>query len=354
MDHTPLFYALALFFGLYMAWNIGANDVANAMGTSVGSKALTLFQAVLLAAVLEFSGALFAGSSVAETLQKGILPPETLFLPPEIFVLGMLSALLATGLLLQLASYFGLPVSTTHAIVGAVTGFGAVVGGLNAVSWSLVGKIALSWVLSPLFSALAAYLLFTLLSKALLWAKNQRLLAAERTLVLEEASVERFFIPLQVLSASFVAFAHGANDVANAVGPVAAILATLEKGALPLQASIPPWLLGLGGAGIVLGLATWGWRVIETVGKKITELTPMRGFAAEFGTALVIFLASRWGLPVSTTHALVGALIGIGLAQGGRVLNFFLIREIVVSWIVTIPLCAGCCIAIFYGLKALL
>lgn len=349
MDYGILFYTLALLFGFYMAWNIGANDVANAMGTSVGSKALSLLQAVILAAALEFSGAFLAGDAVSETLQKKILPPETLSLPPEMFILGMLSALLATGILLQIASYFGLPVSTTHAIVGAVTGFGALVGGMSAVSWSTVGKIALSWVLSPLFSGLAAYFLFSFAKQFV-----RRLAAPQGNVTVGQEGTEKIFTFLQIGSASLVAFAHGANDVANAIGPVAAILATLKKGAPPLEAAVPTWLLALGGGGIVLGLATWGWRVIETVGKKITELTPMRGFAAEFGAASVIFLASRWGLPVSTTHALVGALIGVGLAQGTKALNLFVIWEIVISWIVTIPLCAGGCVAIFYVLKWLL
>lgn len=472
MEVATILESLALLLGFYMAWNIGANDVANAMGTSVGSKALTLGKAVVLAAILEFSGAFLVGSSVSETIQKGIIAPEVFQAEPQIFVLGMLSSLLATGILLQIASYFAMPVSTTHAIVGAVIGFGAVVGGLGAVHWGEVGWIALSWILSPLLSGIISYLIFNVIQRKILFALNpieatQKLapifvflcftvvslsflyqglaqldfdfsfglavsisvgiglsaaaissqlvrripesafqladgfhpyqaVSLEKALhhlqrvhltnrndaygeqishVLAEVrqlsdvvkkstpfncsatqycGVEKIFVYLQILSACLVAFAHGANDVANAIGPVAAILGVLKTNTVGSQSIIPSWLLALGGAGIVIGLATWGWRVIETIGKKITELTPTRGFSAEFGAAATILLASKLGLPISTTHALVGAVFGVGMARGLKALNLQMLKDIVLSWIVTIPLCALFSIATFYLLKFLI
>ncbi len=403
-----------LLLGFYMAWNIGANDVANAMGTSVGSKALTLRKAVLLAAVLEFSGAFFVGSEVSETIQHGIVNPEIFAHNPTIFVLGMMGALLATGIMLHVASYFGLPISTTHAIVGAVIGFGAVVGGIDAVHWGEVSQIATSWIISPVLSGLVSFGLFNLVQKRVLFARDP-LLATQRLAPLfvagcfvvaalsfcynglaplrldlgaggaisiaatagllgfgasfvllrripvtatginpEKAlylSAENIFVYLQILTACLVAFAHGANDVANAIGPVAAVISALSTHSVQSHAAIPSWLLALGGAGIVLGLATWGWRVIETVGERITELTPTRGFCAEFGTAATVLLASKLGLPISTTHALVGAIFGVGMARGLQALNLQMVKEIVLSWVVTIPLCAATSIGAFYGLR---
>lgn len=460
--------SIALILGFYMAWNIGANDVANAMGTSVGSRALTLGKAVLLAAILEFSGAFFVGGSVCETIQKGIIAPETFQTDPQLFIIGMLGSLLATGILLQIASYFGLPLSTTHAIVGAVVGFGATIGGMGAVHWNELGWIMLSWIFSPLLSGFISYLIFSAIQKNILFALNpmqaaQRLAPyfvflcftlaplsflyqglsqlhldfslaqalifsiciglialfassfiikrlpetfspqwegthPQQALSLEKAihhlrraelpqhqsqhselllkaeelnqkvkksisfsasttlysGVEKIFTSLQILSACLVAFAHGANDVANAIGPVAAVFACLKSNTISSHAIVPAWLLALGGGGIVLGLATWGWRVIETIGKKITELTPTRGFAAEFGAAATILLASKFGLPISTTHALVGSVFGVGMARGLKALNLQTLKEIVISWIVTIPLCALASILCFYLLKFIL
>lgn len=407
---------LTLILGFYMAWNIGANDVANAMGTSVGSKALTLRKAVFLAAILEFAGAFLAGSSVSETIQRGIIDPTVFQTDPMIFVLGMMGALFATGSLLQLASYLALPISTTHAIVGAVVGFGLVAGGMDAVLWPEVGNIVASWVLSPLLSGLISYFIFSLIQRKILDSSNplaatQRLLPyfvffcffivslslfynglAHLNLNLNGAgalsiagsigllsflisyklvqwvpqtntgnqllpssnSVEKLFVYLQILSACLIAFAHGANDVANAIGPVAAIMQVLKTHSISAHSLIPSWLLALGGGGIVIGLATWGWRVIETIGKKITELTPTRGFAAEFGAAITILLASKVGMPISTTHALVGAVLGVGLTQGIKAINLQMVRGIFISWIVTIPLCAFFSIISFYILKFLI
>jgi PiT family inorganic phosphate transporter len=467
MDSFLIGLTLAL--GFYMAWNIGANDVANAMGTSVGSKALTLRKAVYLAAILEFSGAFLAGSRVSDTIQAGIIDPTIFQADPMIFVLGMMGSLLATGALLQLASYLALPVSTTHALVGAVIGFGLVIGGVEAVFWSEVGMIAMSWVISPVLSGVISYFIFGLIQKKILYALNplestqklipffvfscffiicstllydgipqlgidlggagafsvsavigaiafgfsyksvqkisqpilepasgfqpfqavslekalhhlQRAQLSNRNVAYQEQftqtyhqvrtltetvkkntqfsksttqyqSVEKLFVGLQILSAGLIAFAHGANDVANAIGPVAAVIGVLKTNSLHTIAHVPSWLLALGGGGIVVGLATWGWRVIETIGKKITELTPTRGFSAEFGAAITILFASKIGLPISSTHALVGAVLGVGLNRGIKALNLRMLREIIVSWIVTIPLCALFSILAFHLLK---
>lgn len=412
MELTSVLEFLALALGFYMAWNIGANDVANAMGTSVGSKALTIGKAVFIAAVLEFSGAFFAGSNVSETIQKGIISPEVFIGDPRIFVLGMLASLLSTGILLQIASYFALPVSTTHAIVGSVIGFGLFVGGLDAIQWVEVGWISLSWICSPVLSGVISYFVFTVIERYILQSSrpNQTmqkvvpcfvflcfsvvslgffyqglsqlelnlsfgvalsaslsvalgasvvsLLFLRRLPVLIQGStgiapgsVEKTFVYLQILSACLVAFAHGANDVSNAIGPVAAILTTLKTQIVDQKSLVPSWLLAFGGVGIVLGLATWGWRVIETIGKKITELTPTRGFAAEFGAASTVLLASKLGLPISTTHALVGAVFGVGLVAGIRALNITMFKNIVLSWAITLPLCSLFSICTFYVLK---
>ncbi len=463
MDLTIGLQLLTLLLGFYLAWNIGANDVANAMGTSVGSKALTLKKAVFIAAILEFSGAFFCGSNVSETIQKGIIDVTVFQSDPMTFVLGMMGSMLATGILLQIASYFSLPVSTTHAIVGAVLGFGMVIGGVGAIQWNGILWIAGSWIFSPILSGILSYFIFILIQKQILYAINpvaaaQRLapffvflcfnvmtltlfskfdypftwgvsvsmLAAflsyklfnqfappndlyvpsgfqpAQAVSLEKAlhhlqrvhlsnrkeayserisrilsevralsndvkredpflhstvhyhSVEKTFVILQILSACLVAFAHGANDVANAIGPVAAIFAALKTNSIAATSTVPTWLLTLGGAGVVIGLATWGWRVIETIGKKITELTPTRGFAAEFGASATILLASKLGLPISTTHALVGAVFGVGMARGLKALNLQTLKEIVVSWMVTIPLCAALSVVMFYFLKLVL
>lgn len=394
---------LSLFFlivaaGFYMAWNIGANDVANAMGTSVGSGALTLKQAILIASVLEFSGAFFLGSHVSETMQSGIINPEYFIDMPKQLLLGMLSALIGTGIWLQVASYFGWPVSTTHSIVGAIFGFGILIGGVESVYWDKIFYIASSWILSPLLGGLFSYNLFQMIRTKIFYASHPLaeakrlmpyivfgvfviltvlfleiylemieiillslilgLVAAFSTKVsvnywlrntpcthLNEMDhtkddfviIETMFGWLQIISACLMAFAHGANDVANAIGPLSAAMHILYTGSVAFNTEIPSWALGLGGIGIVIGLATWGWRVIETIGKKITELTPTRGFAAEISASFTIMAASRLGLPISTTHTLVGAVIGVGLARGIGALNFGMTRDIVASWIITIP-----------------
>jgi len=472
METELILKFLVLAVGFYMAWNIGANDVSNAMGTSVGSGALTLKKAVFVAAILEFSGAFFVGANVSETVQRGLIDTDLFITEPLILILGMCAALLGTSIWLQIASYFGWPVSTTHAIVGAILGFGGVVGGIDAVRWGEVGSIALSWIISPAISALISYFIFGILQRNILFAMNpteatkkfmpllvfivfatftlslifnglqnvnfeitfsqalaialavgiaacaiayllvrriplpdienrppsrylpQTVISLEKAIkhlqrvqvasfdtthekvgqllnevralsnkmrqetsfterTSEYRAVEKMFVYLQILSACYVAFAHGANDVANAIGPVAAVLDVIKNGVISDVATIPPWLLAFGGIGIVVGLATWGWRVIETIGKKITELTPTRGFCAEFGAATTILVASKLGLPVSTTHCLVGAVLGVGLARGMRALNLTMLRDIVLSWIITLPASAGMSILLFYALRAI-
>ncbi len=396
----------------YMAWNIGANDVANAMGTSVGSHAVTLKQAVILAAVFEFLGAFMVGGHVTDTVRKGIVSPSVFAENPEIFVLGMLAALLAAGLWLHLATFLGLPVSTTHSIIGGVVGFGLLVGGMAAVNWGKFGSVVLSWFISPFFGGAIAYLTFvfikrTVLSswnpvraanrvvpilvfpvfmilvlsiiykglknlhldvpfgRALLIAIAAGLIAsfAMRMLLIRKnvqrpkrrkeafEQTEGIFAYLQIITACYVAFAHGANDVANAIGPFAAIVSVFNTGGVEMKVGVPVWVLALGGAGIVIGLSTWGYKVIETIGKKITFITPSRGFSAEFATATTVLICSKLGLPVSTSHTLVGSVIGVGLAKGMAALNMKVVRNIINSWLITVPLTALLTILIYQILR---
>lgn len=391
---------------LYVAWNIGANDVANAVGTSVGSGALSLRQAVIIAAIFEFCGAFFLGSHVSETLEGGILHTQIFSGREMDYVYGMLSALFATGLWLQLASYFGWPVSTTHAIVGAVVGFGLIEGGVHAIVWQKVGSIFLSWIISPLLGAVFAYLIFWFIRHKILFSKHPFKVTKKITpfivailffvltsivlfggiahlnlsfynvicvsfligcfsggisyVLLKFKKIkgpnplmraEVIFAGMQIVIACFMSLAHGSNDVANAIGPLAGIVNILKGKQLSDANTVSTWFLLIGGVGIVIGLATWGWRVIETVGKKITELTPSRGFAAGFASAITIVTASKLGLPISTTHVVVGAVLGVGFARGIKAIDLSIVRDIVISWIVTVPAGAGLTACIFYTLK---
>lgn len=413
-----IFLALACIFGLFMAWGIGANDVANAMGTSVGSRALTLKQAILIAAVFEFAGAYLAGGEVTSTIRKGIIDPEVLTDSPELLVYGMLSALLAAATWLLIASIRGWPVSTTHSIVGAIVGFAAVGISVDAVEWGKVGKIAASWVVSPLLAGTMSFALFISVKKLIFDHENTfecarkyvpiymwmvgfmismvtlvkglkhigidfdlgmgskfanamvvsafvgLVVAAIGAFLLRKVkttgdinstdNIERVFGVLMIFTACGMAFAHGSNDVANAVGPVAAVVSTVQSGGLiGAKAIMPWWVLAIGGVGIVVGLATYGWRVIQTIGKKITELTPSRGFAAELAAASTVVLASATGLPISTTHTLVGAVLGVGLARGVEALHLPTIAAIITSWVVTLPAGAGLAVIFFYILSAI-
>ncbi|MDX1444126.1 MAG: inorganic phosphate transporter [Gammaproteobacteria bacterium] len=415
MDQATLYIILAAAFGLFMAWGIGANDVANAMATSVGSKALTLKQAVVVAAVFEFAGAVLAGGEVTSTIRKGIVDAGLLSDTPEKLVFGMLSALLAAGLWLLIASRKGWPVSTTHSIVGAIVGFAAVGIGMDAVQWDKVGAIVGSWIVTPLIAGMIAYVIFTSVQKLIL-ERDDPLARARRyvpmymflagftiTLVTifkglkhvgirletaeaygaaiavgivialvgkyfiskievdEEANrefhfatVERVFGVLMVVTACAMAFAHGSNDVANAIGPVAAVVSIAQSGLVDQKATVSIWILLLGGGGIVVGLATFGRHVIRTVGEGITHLTPSRGFAAELAAATTIVVASGTGMPISTTQTLVGAVLGVGLARGIAAINLSVVRNIFMSWVITVPAGAVLAVIFFFILNAIL
>lgn len=322
------FVLAALAVGFYMAWNIGANDVANSMGTSVGSKAISMRQAVIIAGIFELTGAVFFGKHVTDTVSKGIVDPTSIG-DASLVALGAFSALFSAALWLTFATWKRMPVSTTHSIVGAMTGFGIAAGGFGIVNWDKLVKIAASWVISPLAGGALAFILFSTMRKGII-ARYP-----------DDKRVERIFAYFQLMTASFVAFAHGSNDVANAIGPIAAVI-TYSQGNAEIAGTVavPLWLLVFGGIGIVIGLATWGYRVIGTIGERVTEITPTRGFCAEFATASVVLANSQLGLPISTTHVLVGSVIGVGMARGIKALNLRIIWDIMKSWIATVPIAA--------------
>lgn len=329
--------------GLYMAWNIGANDLANAMGTSVGTGALSIKQVIVIAAVFEFLGSVLFGKRVTETIANGIVPIDTISaIHPDIVVLGMLAAILAAGFWVTLTTFYNLPVSTSHSIVGSVLGFGLIVAYNGTISfsdihWGALTKIVASWFVSPVLGAVLAYTTFSIIRKLFLHrAKDLPL-------------VEKKFISLQLITACYMAFAHGSNDVANAVGPLAAALKVMGV----LGTEVPVWILAMGGFGMVIGMATWGYKVVETIGSKITELTPTRGFSAEFATASVVLLNSYSSLPISTTHTLVGSVIGVGLAGGIAAVDLRVIWRIISSWIATVPIAALTSALIFVGLEVI-
>ena len=406
--NSTLLIGMAVVFGLFMAWGIGANDVANAMGTSVGSGALTFKQAVIIAAVFECAGAVLAGGEVTKTIRKGIVDVTSLGDTPELLVYGMLASLLAAGIWLLVATRMGWPVSTTHSIVGAIVGFGAVGIGMEAVQWTKVGTIAMSWVTSPLMAGAIAFALFRSIQKLIIDTEEplekarkyvpyyifmvgfimamvtllkglkhvgvnlpfeQNLLYATMVGIIialigtsmikrlkfskkedkdfHYTNMEKIFGVLMIFTAIAMAFAHGSNDVANAIGPVAAVYGIVSSaGEIVAKSATPVWILLLGGVGIVLGLATYGHKVIATVGSGISELTPSRGFAATLAAATTVVVASGTGLPISTTHTLVGAVIGVGLARGIGALNIGVIQTIFLSWIVTLP--AGALLSILF------
>ncbi|WP_386082385.1 inorganic phosphate transporter [Vreelandella sp. F11] len=414
-QHGEIFIILACLFGFFMAWGVGANDVANAMGTSVGSKAITIKQAILIAVIFEFLGAWLAGGEVTATIRGGMLDPVLLEDNPQLLVYGMLSALLAAAIWLLVASARGWPVSTTHSIVGAIVGFGAVGLGVEAVAWGKVGQIASSWLISPLLAGTIGFVLFKSVHH-LIFENNDPFAAAKRYvpgyvflvgfivsmvtltkglshvgldlsfgqslllsivigigimglgIVMQRrirfeqnasdhfgyANVERVFGVLMIFTACAMAFAHGSNDVANAVGPLAAVISVVRSdGVIDSAALVPWWVLVLGGGGIVVGLVTYGHKVIATVGTGITELTPSRGFAATLAAATTVVLASGTGLPISTTHTLVGAVLGVGLARGMAALNLRVIGTIAMSWLITLPAGAGLAILFFFMFKGM-
>ncbi|AKS42511.1 inorganic phosphate transporter [Wenzhouxiangella marina] len=414
MDLAIVYIALAAAFGLFMAWGIGANDVANAMAPSVGSKAITIRQAIVIAAIFEFAGAVLAGGGVTSTIRKGIVDAALFTGQPELLIYGMLASLLAAAVWLLVASRFGWPVSTTHTIIGAVVGFAAIGIGVEAVQWPKVGQIAMSWVVSPLLAGAIAWVLFMSVQRLVL-EREDPLRQARRyvpgyiflaglfmTLVtlfkgvkhigleisvaqswaiavlvgliiagigtlfilripyqapekreFHYVTVERIFAILMVVTACSMAFAHGSNDVANAVGPLAAVVSIARSGDVGQAAIVPIWILILGGLGIVIGLATYGHRVIRTVGGNITALTPSRGFAAGLAAAMTIVVASGTGLPISTTHTVVGAILGVGMARGIAAINLRVVGSIFMSWIITIPAGAGLSVVFFLLFRAL-
>jgi len=442
-----LLIALALVVCAYMAWNIGANDVANAMGTSVGSRALTLKQAVIIAAIFEFAGAFFAGDAVTKTVRKGILTvpfndagvvADTIL--SQDIALGFIAAMMAAATWLTIATRLGLPVSTTHSIIGGIIGIGLILEvkhETTLIDWEVVQKVVMSWVASPLMGGLLAFFSYLIIKKTILdnddpvsrsrwlapilafptffvlglalqfkalkgfisradsngwidksnwlpakedgvfnpyadnaWLPlNALLLAAAigifasivlyyvlRRVDIEEEvrgfkGVERIFVWLQIITAAYVAFAHGANDRSNAIGPMAAVWDVFSNPDMVLaeQAPIPLWLVLLGSAGIAIGVMTWGWRVMETIGKKITDITPTRGFAAEFGaaTTILVFSMPFLAVPVSTTHTLVGAVVGVGLAGGAKGVDFRVFGKIAASWVASVPVAAFGAIVLF-------
>jgi len=412
MENALIYIALAAIFGLFMAWGIGANDVANAMATSIGSRAITVKQALIIAAIFEFSGAVLAGGEVTRTIRKGIIDSSSLTETPELLMFGMLAALLAAGMWLLIASRRGWPVSTTHSIIGAIIGFAMVGIGMDSVQWGKVASIVASWVASPLIAGILSFLLFNSVQWLIL-SRPDPLVRAKRyvpyyiflavfmlalvtmfkglkhiglELTTFEAyliaagcgfvvavigkffirriqpnrkaekkfhyyTVERVFAVLMVVTACGMAFAHGSNDVANAIGPVAAVISIARDGVVTQEAPVSIWILLLGGMGIVIGLATYGRHVIATVGSKITHLTPSRGFTAELAAATTIVIASGTGIPVSTTHTLVGAVLGVGMARGISAIDLSVVGRIFLSWIITIPAGAILAILFFYILK---
>lgn len=323
-----LIIILIILIGFYMAWNIGANDTANSIGTSVGSGVLTLRAAIIRIVIFDLTGAILYGHFVTKTVGKGIVDIDAIG-DVNLVVMGALAALLAAGIWITLATLFRLPVSTTHSIVGAMLGFGLAAAGTQHINWGVLGKIVLSWVVSPLTGGLLAFILFNMI----------RIFVIKK--VEDEGKVERVFGYLQISTAMFVGFAIGSNDVANAVGPVWLIFSITG-----VNVDIN-WVLAMGGIGIVFGTMTWGYKVIDTVGKKVTEITPSRGFAAEFSTASVILANSFIGLPISTTHVLVGSVIGVGFARGIKALDLAIITRIIASWIITVPATAITSIIIF-------
>lgn len=405
---------MAFGFGLYMTWGIGANDVANAMGTSVGSGALTVKQAIVVAAIMEFAGAYLAGGGVASTISKGIIDGKLFEPVPHLLVFGMLAALLAAGIWLMVATMRGWPVSTTHTIIGAVVGVGIAAIGMDAVKWGKMGEIVASWFISPVLGGVIALVLTLSIRKLILntddpisqarkwgpmyaflvgWVvslvtitkglkhvkihlsdvEGQLLaiiigvaLAGVAKMMMNRiklddrddkdfhyASVEKLFVPMMVFTGAAMAFAHGSNDVANGIGPMAAVVQIIETGAVSSKSAVTPFMLFIGGIGIVVGLATYGYKVMATIGNKITELTPTRGYCATIAASCVVVLASGLGLPVSTTHIAVGAVMGVGLARGIGALDLRVIGGIILSWFITVPVGAILAAIIFYIMRAI-
>jgi len=392
----------------YMAWSIGSNDVANSMATAVGAKAITFKQAVLIAGVLNLVGAVFVGGHVTDTVRKGIVDVQSAGINNHILLIGFIASLLAAAFWVTLSTWKEMPISTTHSIIGALIGFGLIAGGVQTVIWEKVGSVVASWVLSPLSGCILSFLVFKIITKTI-FSKDNPVKAAKivgpiifgftallivSSLFIKTAfgenygisestgliiailaalfvaligiillrkipeggsedyiTVEKIFRKLQVGTSCYVAFAHGANDVANAIGPVASIIPLAQGLSIGSQVEVPIWLLTLGGIGIGVGCMTWGKRVMKTVGSRITSLTNTRGFSVDFGAATTVLVASKLGLPISTSHTVVGAVIGVGLARGLEAIDLGIIKKIVASWLLTLPIAAGTSIVIFLALN---
>ena len=392
----------------YMAWSIGANDVANSMATAVGAKAITFKQAVLIAGILNFVGAVFVGSHVTDTVRKGIVDP--IGISNQLLLLGFVASLLAAAIWVTLSTWKEMPISTTHSIIGALMGFGLVAGGTQVVMWDKLGSVVASWVLSPVAGCILAFIIFKIIVKTI-FAKEHPVKSAKivgpiifgftaflivSSLFLKTSlsknygitdiqvlciawfvaiivaiigiillrkveekgpedysTVEGIFRKLQVGTSCYVAFAHGANDVANAIGPIASIIPLAQGLSIGDQVNVPTWILALGGIGIAFGCMTWGRRVMKTVGGRITSLTNTRGFSVDFGAATTVLIASKLGLPISTSHTVVGAVIGVGLARGLEAVDLTVIKKIIISWLLTVPIAAATSAAIFICLRAI-
>lgn len=394
-----------LLVGFFMAFGIGANDVANGMASAVGAKAITPKQAALLASVLEFSGAAMFGATVTKTIASGIISTSHIQ-DPNYIIYGALSALLAAGVWVMVATYFGMPVSTTHSIIGGMIGFGLVSGGVKVVYWSKLISIVLSWVISPIVGGILAFLVFKLITITILHRPSP-LKAAKKvaplligltfflisflfslktlkipygksimygtiffvisaliswTLIMKYASknsneydeVESIFRKVQVMTSSYVCFSHGANDVANAVGPIALVLTIVQTGNSESIVEVPRYVLFIGGLGIAAGVLAYGYRVMQTLGHNITEINNTRGFSIDFGTATTVLLSSIFGFPISTTHTVVGAVTGVGLARGIEVVNTAILKDILVSWFITVPFSMGVSAILYLALTTFL
>ena len=416
MEFGTITIVITLIVGAYLAWNLGANDVSNSMGTSVGSGAIVLRKAMIFAALVDFAGAFLIGARVSETVRGKIINPESFSGDIQLYVIGMLAALLSAAIWTQISTYYGWPTSTTHALIGSVFSFGLITCGIHGVQWKVITNIFIGWILSPILGGLVSSLIFLSILRLILFAKSP-IKAAKRwiprmifitstvlllalflnglkglnlslqtwqTLIIaftggviayaissnwmrtlrffDEATprsqrfkiVEGIFAKMQLVSAFYVAFAHGSNDVANAVGPISGIMQIAQTGHLDPNMPILTWVLLYGALFMALGTGTWGYRVIETIGQNLTGISPSRGFSAEFGAATTVLIAAQLGLPVSTSHTIVGAVVGVGIVRGMRALNVGEIKRILLSWVYTVPFSATLTAIIFFIVKALI
>ncbi len=401
MSSEYIVLIISFAFGFYMAWNIGANDVANSMASAVGAKAITIRQAVFIAAVLNIVGAVFIGSHVTNTIRKGIVSTQVLS-DPDLALVGALSAMLAAALWVSFATWKSLPVSTTHSIVGAMIGFGIMAGGMSVINWVKLGAVVMSWIISPIFSMVISFCVFKIIVRFILSRKHAmdeamrlspwfiavtcfvvilsflfktplgsslalgpytsitvavflsallgfagKMLIRKYVLAQKDSGVEEIFRRIQIGTSCYVALAQGANDVANAIGPLAVIYFLVKTGTVGAKVPVPVFLLFFGGVGIACGIWMAGSRVMTTMGTKITTLTNTRGFSVDFSAATTVLLASKMGLPVSTTHAAVGGVMGVGLARGIEAVNFRIVLQIMIYWVLTVPAAALTCMILF-------